>query len=237
MDESIKLTLYRCTVENILETLGPYVRDYLRRDGRSRDKLGLVADSDHDFISVEASNISTTNGPTQRITFATFIAVLWETIPPSAEDKLCIDFVACIPRGHAIYFGGQLNTNAVKEIVPAMPKIQELHLNCAGMLSDGFLQPDPDGPLANTKLFPSLRRLHLEYIVPYDDDWTPLLSYLTHQTSGGQVISFSLSGKHIHICKDVVRDIEGLVEEFTLNLTLEADCPFDSCSGDEEDEE
>ena len=105
--------------------------------------------------------------------------------------------------------------DAVREIVPMMPKLQELHLTDA-LLSDGFLRPDPDGPLANTKLLPSLRRLHLEDTVVENDDWTPLLPYLAHQTSGGQIISLTLSGECFHICKDVVRGIESLVEELVL---------------------
>ena len=105
--------------------------------------------------------------------------------------------------------------DAVKGIVSVMPKLQELYL-IGITLSDGFLQPDPDGSLANTKLLPSLRCLRLENIVLEDHGWTPLLPYLSHQTSDGQVISLTLSGRPIHICKDVVKEIEGLVENFIL---------------------
>jgi hypothetical protein len=238
MDESMKLTVRWCTARDVSEILGPYVREFLRRDERSRDKLGIVVDSDEIFLSVKVSTISAANGPTQGVTFATFTARLH--IPPPAEDDVCrawINFVTSIPREHVVSFGGCLSMDAVEGIVPAMPKIQELRLTSA-MVSDGFLQPDPDGPLTGTKLLPSLRRLHLENVDLYeDDDWTPLSSYLVHQTCGGQPISLSLSGRRIHICKGVVRDIEGLVEEFTLDLTEEKDCPFDSCSRDVEDEE
>jgi hypothetical protein len=192
MDQSIQLNLSGCSVEDISEILGPYVRDYLRRDERSRDQLGIVVSSGDDSISVEASTISTSEGSTRRVTFAAFTVMFRECLPPPVEDKLCIDFVACTPREHVVYFGGELSMDAVKGIMPLMPKIQELHLTSA-RLSDGFLQPDPDGPLANTKLLPSLRHLHLEYIDLCDNDWTPLLSYLAHQTSSGQVISLSLS--------------------------------------------
>ena len=215
MDESMKLTLRRCTTGDILEILGPYMRDYLRRDRRLRDQLGIVVDSSGEFVSVEASAIIAVEGPTQRATFATFTVILREYIPPPAEDKLCIDLVAYTPREHVVYFGGDLSMDAVREIVPMMPKIQELHLTDA-LLSNGFLQPDPDGPLANTKLLPSLRRLHLEDTVVENDDWTLLLPYLAHQTSGGQAISLTLSGECFHICKDVVRGIESLVEELVL---------------------
>jgi hypothetical protein len=93
-------------------------------------------------------------------------------------------------------------------------EIQELHLTGAP-LSDRFLQADLDGPLANTKLLLSLRRLHMEDITLGDDDWCPLLPCFAHQASGGQLISFALYGEPIHICKDVVKNVESLIEELS----------------------
>jgi hypothetical protein len=239
MDELMRLTVCSCTAEDVSEIFGPYVRELLQRDERSRGQLGIVVNSYEVSLSVEVSIISTANNPTQRVTLATFTAITEPQFPPLAEFYVCrtwINFVTSIPREHVVYFEGYLGMDAVEGIVPTMPKIQELRLTSLKLLPYGFLQPDPVGPLANTKLLPSLRLLHLED-VDQDDDWTPLLSYLAHQTSGGQAISLSLSGRRIHICKGVVRDIEGLVEEFTLDLREEKDCPFDSCSGDKEDGE
>jgi hypothetical protein len=215
MDESMRLTLSHCTVGHISEILGPYVRDYFRRDGRSRERLGIFVASSGNSVSIRASTIGTANGSAQRVTFATFTVVLGEYLHPLAEDRLCVDFVACTPTEHVVYFGGALSMDIVKGIASVMPKLQELYL-IGVTLSDGFLQPDPDGSLANTKLLPSLRCQRLERIVLEDHGWTPLLPYLSHQTSGGQVISLTLSGGHIHICKDVVKEIEGLVKEFIL---------------------
>ena len=235
MDE-IEISVFRCAVGDILGILGPYLRDYLRhRGGRLRDGLGIFVNSHDDSVSIQARTTSSVGGLTREVTFATFAARLWRTLPTPAADKLCIDLVAYTPREHVVYFGGDLGMDAVRGIVPSMPGIQELRLTNA-LLSDGFLQPDPDGPLANTKLLPSLRRLRLENIVLKDDDWSPLLPYLVNQTSGGQRISLTLSGYSIHICTDVVEDIEGFVDEFILDLNLDGDCPFDYCSVGEEDE-
>ena len=234
MDE-LALSVFRCTAGDILGTLGPYLRDHLRRDERFRDRLGIFVNSFADSVSIQARTINSVKSPAREATLATFTATLRENLPPPAADKLCIDFVAYTPREHVIYFGGDLSMDAVKETIPLMPGIQELHLTNA-LLSNRFLQPDPDGPLANTKLLPSLRRLHLEDIVLDDEDWSPLLPYLTHQASDGQVISLVLSGGCIHICNDVIKDIESLVDEFILDLVLDEDCPFDYCSAGEEDE-
>ena len=122
-----------------------------------------------------------------------------------------------------------MGMDVVRETVPAMPKIRELHL-AGAFMSDGFLRPDPAGSLADTKLLPSLRHLHLEDTVLDDDDWSPLLSFLSHQTSGGQAVALTLSGGPSHICRNVEIDIEGLVHGFTLDLPLNETSPFYYCS-------
>ena len=233
MDE-MTLTVFRCTAEDVTRILGPYVQDYFRRDGRFRDGIGILETSLSDSISIQASTISNVEDPPQRVTFATFTAILQEDLPPHAEEKLCIDFVAHTPREHVVYFGGDLTMYSLKTIVTTMPNIQELHLT-SGRVADGFLLPDPDEPVANGKLLPSLRHLRLEDL--YEDDWSPLLLYLTHQTSGGQKISLTISGGRCHICKDMLKEIEGLVEEFVLDSFWDYECPLGCCSISEEGEE
>ena len=196
--------------------------------------MGIFVNSYSQWVSIQASTPSNVEGRIRRVALATFSAMLLENLPAPAGDKLCIDFAAYAPREKVVYFGGDLSMAAVRGIVPTMPEIKELHLTSA-VLSDMFLQPDPDGPLANTKLLPSLRHLRLEDIVLDDHDWSPLLPYLAHQTSSGQVISLTLSGEPIHVCKDVMNDIKGLVDEFILDLSLDNDCPFDYCLADEDD--
>jgi len=230
--DEMTLVVSGCTVGDIVGTFGPYLRDYLQRDRRVRDGLGIFVNSYGQCVSIQASTPSNVEGRIRRV-LATFTAMLRENLLPPAGDKLCIDFAAYTPREQVVYFGGDLSMEAVRGIVPTMPELKQLHLTSA-VLSDRFLQPDPKGPLANTKLLPSLRHLHLEDIVLDDDDWSPLLPYLAHQTSGGQVISLTLSGEPAHVCKDVVKDIKGLVEEFILDLPLDEDCPFDHCLVDED---
>ena len=235
MDE-MTLTVHLCTIEEVLGTIGPYLRDYLRRDGRFRDGLGIFVDSDRYSISIQARTISGDEYPVQTITFVKLTAGLRMKLSESAEDKLCIDLVAYTPREHVVYFGGNQNMAAVMEIAPTMPGIKQLYLTGAP-LGCRFLQPDPDGPLANAKLFPSLRHIHLNDIDLEDDDWNPLISYLTHQTSGGQTISLALTGGRYHVCKSVMKEMEGLVDKLTLDLLLDQDCPFDDCSMDESEED
>ena len=234
--DGMKLTVFRCTTEEVLGTIGPYLQDYLQRDGRFRDGLGIYVESSSDSISIQATTTSGVKYPTRKVTFAMVTAVLLTELPPSAQDKLCIDFVAHTPREHVVFFGGFLNVAAVKEIVPMMPGIKEVYITGA-KLGQGFLQLETNGPLANTKLFPSLRHLHLDNAIVEDDRWGLLLPYLIHQTSVGQAISLTLSGGRYHICEDVLEDIQGLVDGLTIDLILDEYCSFDRCSMDDSEEE
>ena len=232
--DGIMLTMLHCTVEDILGTLGPYMQDYIQRDGRFRDELGIHHTSCFTSISTDVSIISSVTGPIQKVTFATFIAILQNELSPAAESKLCIDFVAHIPGEHVVYFCGGVRADAVGRIVAGMPKIRELHLT--GALSVyGLLHPGLGGPLANNRLLPSLQRLRLENIMLNEDAWSPIIPYLAYQTSGGQRISLTISGRSQHICKGVLRKITDLVEELVLELTLDEDCPFTfgGCSASE----
>jgi hypothetical protein len=234
MDE-IALTVLYCRVEDILGTLGPYMQGYIQRNGRFRDGLGIHVASSIRHISVRVSTINRVTRPISKNSFATFAATFGDELPLPAENRLYIEFVAHIPSEYVVYFGGEVSVDVVRGIVATMPKIRKLHLTGA-LLVGRFLQPDLDGPLSSEKLLPSLRWLHLKDTALEEDDWSPIIPYLTHQTSGGQRISLTIEGARQHICKDVLEEIKGLVEELVLKLILDDDCPFDYCLVSEEEE-
>lgn len=66
-------------------------------------------------------------------------------------------------------------------------------------------------------------------------DWGPLVSYLTHQTSGNQVISLTITGVYVHICSHMVEDVKSLVGELILYPIPDEKCPLGICQRDEED--
>jgi hypothetical protein len=94
-----------------------------------------------------------------------------------------------------------------------MPNIEALWLSNVA-LSKGFLQPNPDGLHANTKPLPSLRFLHLNGITLSKNDWGQLTAYLAHQISDNQIIWLQASDCP-YVCPEVVKVVEGLVEEFS----------------------
>jgi len=94
-----------------------------------------------------------------------------------------------------------------------MPNVELLHI-LGVELSKGFLQPNPDGPHANTKLLPLLKMLRLEDVILGDGSWSNLTTYLAHQTSDGQTISLEMVGGFHYTRPEVENEMKGLVTEF-----------------------
>jgi len=72
------------------EILGPYLRDYLQRDHRFQDGLGISVTSSGRCISFAASTTSGANGPTllpkKRLPFVTFGVAFEQELDLDARD-------------------------------------------------------------------------------------------------------------------------------------------------------
>ena len=229
-----EITLCDCTPQEVLEIMGPYIRDYLQRDPRFRDRLGIFVSSASNCISFHASVVGVGYHGPNRLPqhgppYGRFKAILPQQIPRNARERLCIDVLALLPQESIVSF--KTGLSVTEEVVVVMPNLEVLHL-VDPVILDGFLLPDPDGPNAHKKLLPSLRWLYLEDLDAMDDDCDSLVTYLAHQTSGNQVISLSVFGEGVHICSEAIEQIEGLVEELVYVPDPEEECPFlRSCAG------
>ena len=211
--ESTSLTTSDPTVEGISQVLVPYMRDYFQRDGRLQGGLMVSSIINSRSIAITVTTIHIL--PTAPIVTPTFVTVTVTVVPalPHTAEQFLIHLIAPIPGEDVTYF----TTNFVTpdELLFTMPNIQVLYVTNVE-LSKGFLQPNPDGPHANTKLLPSLRSLHLGYITLNNSDWGHLTTYLAHQTSNGQIISLTVSGIFPRMDPEVANEIKGLVGRFTI---------------------
>ena len=215
--DSMKLTMFDSTMEDVSQILGPYMRGYFRRDARFQDDVLEVSASSYFPASISVSTVAICSEvPSLNPPLVMFKVVLVGRPPRDVLEELFVNLIAPIPKQDLVYFRADLDgTSIPEEVLLMMPKIETLSL--AGVeLSKGFLQPDPDGPHANEELLPSLESLVLEEIFPRGDDWSPLITYLAHQTSKGQLISLEIADS-TPLRPEVVDEIEGLVEDFSLN--------------------
>ena len=215
MLDDLDLTGSDATVEDISQTLAPYVRDYFQHDPRFRDRLGVSYSTSQDSISISFTVAGAQTTASIRKLPRVSLTAHTDLPPPNVQEQLLIDLTKLIPRERVVFFGADAESILPEELFFTMPNIETLHLSFP-TLSKGFLQPNPDGPHANTKLFPSLRSLLLEDVVYLnDEDWSLLTRYLTHQTSDGQTISLEVIGDFPYGCPEIVNGIRGLVKEFT----------------------
>ena len=206
--------IHDCTPQGVLEVIGPYIRDYLRRDPRFRDRVWMLVSSTAYYISFHASVVGVgCHGPHRARQcgppFRKFMVVLSQQISHHAQERLCTSVLALLPRESIVSFDTDLPVT--EEILVTMPNLEALYL-ASPVVSNRFLLPDPDGPNAREKLLPSLQRLSLRNAEAVDGNWEPLVNYLAHQTSGNQVVSLSMF-EGVRISSEVIEQIDGLVEE------------------------
>ena len=227
--DQASLVLSDCVLEEIGQVAGPYLRDYLQRDPRFRDKFGVSLKPGHGYnsICVDVFGVGD-HGPRQLPRQDPPRASFTMSPPPKTPEeatKMFTDIFKLLPPEKIVYFETEpLDTKElhIEEILVAMPSIEFLHITGA-RVSDGFLLPKPDGQNANKNLLPSLRRVYLERVFAENDDWGPLIHYLTHQTFDGQSVSLSMFDGWADVCSETVEQLESLVEELYIEKP-------DSCS-------
>ena len=229
--DSVFITGFDCTVEDVLQTLGPYIRNHFQRDARFQDRLGVCSFSSPGSISISVNAVCThAIAPAPKPPFVAFTVVLAD-LPPDPPEQLFIDLVTIIPRDHVVSFNANAAHHAKppEELFFMMPNIETLYLSEVEV-SKGFLRPSPDGPHANEKLLPSLRYLHLEDVTLDDGGWDRLTEYLVHQTSDKQIVSLEVFGDSPYMPQEMVDEIKSLVEEFTYEQRPEAEGKESICS-------
>ena len=227
---SVDFSLFDCQVEDVRRIFGAYLRDYPGRGGGPRDALCIHLESTERSITIGISTVTAAgvqaSYPRETLPFVSFQAV---TLPGfDAMDKLSVELITCLPTEHVRCLRVKADITAVQEVISVMPNIEELRL-VSPTIEDRFLRPSPDSTSPNLKLLPSLRFLQLDRPIVDYGVWRLFISYLAHQTSGGQAISVGITGRPIFLCPRVAERIRDLVQELVLDPPLEKDCSVRFC--------
>jgi hypothetical protein len=215
--------------EDLSRAVGRYMQGFLCQE-RFKNRLGIWVRGGSNYISFRVITKDTNSNSTLLSTgesrFQVFaqppldfwpdgtLHTFWQTV--------FVNLACHIPKGVVISFEGRYPLGAIGEAVATMSDIQELHLNFHYVpLSVGFMQLTPP---ANTKLFPSLRSLHLGGVIVSDKEhgWQPLVDYLHHrQTSGGQPLFLQIT---VSDCSDISWDEEKKIRELVEKLVILGRC-------------
>ena len=218
MLDDVDLTVSVSTVEDISQTLAPYIQDYFRRDVRFQDRLNLTTSSCDEYTSIKVEVICAQTTASLQQPPQVSLAALTDLHHLNAQ--LFINLIALIPREHVVQLETELGMKLPEELLLMMPNIEVLRISGVE-LSEGFLQPNPNGPHANTKLLPSLKELCLQDVTLDDGGWSHLTTYLAHQSSDGQAISLGMFGYIPYMCPELVDEIKGLVKELGFEVDSE----------------
>ncbi|KAF9783516.1 hypothetical protein BJ322DRAFT_1110410 [Thelephora terrestris] len=223
----IEVTAIDSMAEDISRTVGPYLKHYFQQDHKPQDTLSLTAYSLPNRLSIcVRTEVKARNSVPF---FAKFRVCLAPNAPRGFLANLCHDFASFTPQERVYSLDTNLSSTQMEDLLLAMPNIETLRLFNV-VLSKGFLRPNPDGPHAKTNLLPSLRSLYLEDVVLINDSWRPLKEYLVHLASDGQAIYLNLEGGSPHICREVAKELEGLVEDFSCPV-YQLTCSMAICGG------
>ena len=181
--DHLDITLDACEVEDVSQTIGPYVRNYLRHHG-AQGGLGLSLPSwnDIDFHVGDVDGIDfSVPAPARMDTFMKF-SIEFDRTPPNL-DKVTLDLIAHVPREEIVYFQAQGTPLATEDVSAQFPNLRGLRFEKTP-LSVAFPKVTPD---RNGEVFPSLRYISLDQMVMSGGDgWEPLSTFLLRRVRAGR---------------------------------------------------
>ena len=222
--DRLDITVRNCTIVDMSQTIGPYLRDYLRRRGRSQNRLGLSVSKSGRHITLCAADIDAIDpSPLVWAQVSTFVEIIMELdeLHRDLLEKGVLDLISHVPRDEIICFRSWGDPVAVRDISAQFPNLRALHFG-AMSLPPVFQEPNLDG---NGELLPSLRHIFAERMSVGSHGWNPLVAFLVHRASSGNPLGSLTIVDSPHICLREKGLIRGLVQEFRFDR-LEKRCPY-----------
>ena len=186
-----------CTVAGISQTIGPYVRDYLRRRGRSRDGLGLSLSSLGSLIVFHVGNVGGLHSTSERERMVSFMefTIGLDPVPGDVQEKVTLDLIAHTPRVDVVYFQACGSLTVVDDLRAQLPnlKVPDLHMV---RLYAVFSTPISEDGSHVQERFPPLQHIYLGRPIVNGYDWIPLVTFLARRASvGNQLDSLIISNR------------------------------------------
>ena len=224
--DKLDISVGNCAVADISQIIGPYLRGYLRRRGRSQKGLGLSVSRTKFWTRLSAGDEGGIGLSTLSWQIPTFLEITMELdrTRRGLLEKEVLDLIAHAPRDEIVWFSSWGDPITVEHISDDLPNIRTLQF-CAMSLSAVFPESNLDG---NERIFPSLQHIILRDPIVDGGDWSPLTTFLVSRvSSGSRLDSLTVTGS-THMCLGVEGFIRSMVKEFEGHCTS-GGCPFDTC--------
>jgi hypothetical protein len=203
--DSLSICLIDWAVRDVSQIVGPYLRDYLRRRGTSRE-LELYLSST-DLIELHVGDgckiDSPTPGPPQT---KKFLEIRLEPIPSkNLQEKVIVELIAHLPREDIVHSRVDGEPVCMEDFSANFPHLKAIHFEGA--------RPDVTfwNPTRNKDvgIFPSLRHVVLDREVVDSCELGALMTFLAHRaSSGNQLDSLEIKGSFNMdpIVKETIRE-------------------------------
>ncbi|KAF9785006.1 hypothetical protein BJ322DRAFT_802415 [Thelephora terrestris] len=182
--DNLVLNLMDSTVEDISETIGPFIRDYLRRRGKSQTGLGLYISSEESIeLRVEDIGVAGFSAP-EPLWLNTLVETIIHLDPMPPADVLeeaLLDLIAYVPREEIVFFQACNSTISADVMSTQLPYLVGIRFE-ETPLDVAF----PKSTLDHGEIFPHLQHLSLHHVVIRRGGWSPLTTFLDHLAASGK---------------------------------------------------
>ena len=214
--ELLDITLDSCTVEDVSQTIGPYLRQYLRHHDRSQSGLGFSLSSCGYDITFQVGDVGgidfSVPAPAWMNMFMDIFIEMDQIHPKNRLEEITLGLAAHVPREEVVYFQAQEHSLGMVHISAQLPNLRALHFKKTPL---PFALPRATSN-SDAELFPSVRCILLDRVVVSDGDgWDPLTAFLLRRECAGRRLhSLVILGPYPTPPSSFTR---GLVREFRLN--------------------
>ena len=181
---SLVLHFQELTINDISETIGPFLRDHFRHRQKSQSGLGLYVSSE-DVIEFRVRDVGGTDFSAPELLLMAIlvrVTIYLNPMPPAdVLEGALLDLIAHIPREEVVYFhtyNSPMSTESMSTQLPYLRAIcfEETPLGAAF----------PESTLDRDQIFPHLQRVTLKEIsIELSNGWAPLIAFLDHLESSG----------------------------------------------------
>jgi hypothetical protein len=186
--DSLYLSLSECSPSDLLQTLGPYLGNRVRR--RFPGGLGISVDCgpNFSFLSILVGD-AREDGLIQGGWYMAVDGTTNVTLGEEEADELCFDIIAHIPQEVVVYLTTMsLPILRSEELCVRMCNVTHINLEQVD-LSTWFAEPDTREPHASEDLLRGLRSISIADSSLSGDDWGPFTRFLTCRAAVGNRIS------------------------------------------------
>ena len=225
--DSMNLSLNKCSPSDLSRTLGPYLGDRVRCQGRLPGN-GLGLSSSHDSGTFHFCTFHLSTGDVRKHDntevdwFVSVSAVMSVQLEDEEADGLGFDLIAHIPPEQVIRLQTTFPILRSKKLRVKMHNLTYLQLEGVN-LSTWFAEPDIRGPQTFKELLPRLNHIAITWPTLSGCDWSPFIDFLSRRAGVGNQISLLSLSYRPHMDKDVVESIKRAVKVFEDGVNIEDD--------------